>query len=236
MNQAKLYLIPNFIEEQSLHVLPSYIAAAISECHQFVVEHPKIARKLLIGLGLKDKINQAEWMVFDKKEKDVMVWMNLLQPILEGKSVGIISDAGCPGIADPGADLVNIAHDMGIEVVPLVGPSSIFLGLMASGMNGQSFTFWGYLPIETKERVAKLKTLEKFSKQYHQTQIFIETPYRNEQILKEILRTCHKDTQLCIAANLTSKKEYIKTRSIGSWQKNGLPNINKIPAVFYLLA
>ena len=147
MNQAKLYLIPNFLEEQSLHVLPSYIAAAISECQQFVVEHPKIARKLLIGLGLKDKINQAEWMVFDKKEKDVMVWMNLLQPILDGKSVGIISDAGCPGIADPGADLVNIAHDMGIEVVPLVGPSSIFLGLVASGMNGQSFTFWCYLPI-----------------------------------------------------------------------------------------
>ena len=236
MTQAKLYLIPNFLEEYSIHVLPSYIKDAIQECEQFVVEHPKVARKLLIGLGLKDKINATEWAIFDKKETDMMVWMDLLNPILEGKSVGIISDAGCPGIADPGAELVHLAHDMGIQVVPLVGPSSIYMGLMASGMNGQSFTFWGYLPIESKDRSKRLRELEKLSKQYNQTQIFIETPYRNDQMLQEILRSCNNETQLCIASNITAETELIKTRTIASWKKNGLPNVKKIPTVFYLLA
>lgn len=235
MNQGKLYLIPNFLEENSLNVLPNYIKDAIKACDLFIVEHPKVARKLLIGLGLKDKINETEWEIFDKKEKDMMVWMDWLNRCYEGKSVGIISDAGCPGIADPGADLANLAHDMGIEVAPLVGPSSIFLGLMGSGMNGQSFTFWGYLPIESRDRAKKIREIEKLSKQYHQTQIFIETPYRNDQMLKELIRTCHPDTQLCIAANLTSDQEYIKTKSIKNWKK-GIPDLKKIPAVFYLKA
>lgn len=235
MNKGKLYMIPNFLEEESLHVLPVYLKDAIESCSMFLVEHAKVARKLLIGMGLKEHINKAEWELMDKKGNDPITWIEWLNPCLNGENVGIISDAGCPGVADPGADIAKMAHEMGIQVVPLVGPSSILMGLMASGLNGQSFSFWGYLPIESRDRSKRLRELEKQSKQFNQTQIFIETPYRNNQMMKEILNACHPETQICIASNITAKNELIQTKSVKNW-KGKLPEINKIPAVFYLLA
>ena len=157
-----------------------------------------------------------------------------LKPALEGKSIGLLSEAGCPGVADPGAEVVNLAHQMGIKVVPLVGPSSILLAIMASGLNGQSFAFNGYLPIDQKDKTKRLKDLEFYSKQHKQTQLFIETPFRNQKLLEDILNTCSATTQLCIATDITLPTEIIKTNSIEYWRKN-IPNLHKRPAIFLIL-
>jgi 16S rRNA (cytidine1402-2'-O)-methyltransferase len=156
-----------------------------------------------------------------------------LKPAIEGKNVGIISEAGCPAVADPGAQLVKLAHEKNIKVFPLVGPSSIILALMASGMNGQNFCFHGYLPIEKNERIKKLKLLEENAKRNKQTQIFIETPYRNNQLFEDILKTCNPDTRLCIATDLTLSTEFIITKTISKW-KQTKPELHKRPAVFLL--
>lgn len=157
----------------------------------------------------------------------------LLKPLLSGQDVGLLSEAGCPAIADPGSGLVRLAHDKNILVVPLVGPSSIILALMASGLNGQCFCFNGYLPIEKQARTQQIMTLEKRSIKHHQTQIFIEAPYRNQVLLEHIVQTCRDETQLCIATNLTASNEMIATRNIGQWKKK-MPEINKIPTIFLL--
>ena len=157
----------------------------------------------------------------------------MIQPCVEGKNIAIMSEAGCPGVADPGAVIVKLAHEKGIQVVPLVGPSSILLALMASGMNGQSFCFHGYLPIDAEERVRKIKLLEKDSITRKQTQLFIETPYRNNQLLKDLVTHCDASTRLCIACNLTLPDQFISTKKISAWKKD-LPDLNKKPAVFLI--
>jgi 16S rRNA (cytidine1402-2'-O)-methyltransferase len=165
-------------------------------------------------------------------DKDVAA---LLTPLLAGKDVGLMSDAGCPGVADPGAKLVELAHKKGIKVVPFVGPSSILLSLMASGLNGQQFAFLGYLPVDKAARAAKLKEIEKRSQIMRETQIFIETPYRNQQMLEAILSTCNANTRLCVACHVSLQDEMIATKRISEWKQNILPDLNKKPTVFLLL-
>jgi 16S rRNA (cytidine1402-2'-O)-methyltransferase len=205
------------------------IAATIDE---FVVENEKSARKFLKSIGTK--IPQNDLILHVLNEHSGNEEIKTLSGILKkNKNIGLLSEAGCPAVADPGAQLVRLAHEQNIKVIPLTGPSSIILSLMASGLNGQSFTFHGYLPRESSQRKMKLAAIEKDSQKKNQTQIFIETPYRNIQLLTDILQTCEPGTRLCIACNITSPDEFIKTRSIAEWKKN-IPEINKIPAIFLL--
>lgn len=230
---GKVYLIPSFIDEENLQTIPAYILDAVKECNVFFVENERSARRYLKQLWKEMVIDNYEWHTIHKAEEDVKdAFRKSLQ---RGVTIGIISEAGCPGVADPGQILVETAHAMGALVKPFVGPSSILLALMASGMNGQSFQFNGYLPIETAERVKVLKELETESARKKCTQIFIETPYRNNQLTESISKTCKPSTLLCIAADITGANEYIKTKTIAGW-KNNLPDIHKRPAIFLLFA
>ena len=170
------------------------------------------------------------------KHADTSRYSSYLDPLRKGESMGVISEAGCPAVADPGADMVAIAQREGFRVVPLVGPSSIILTVMASGFNGQSFAFHGYLPIEPSDRQKKLKHLEDISRREHQTQLFIETPYRNKKMFDDILRACSPATRLCVAAGITTAQEWIKTQTIRQWKQTGLPDLAKIPAVFAIFS
>jgi len=234
MSKGKLYLIPHVLDEEGFGALPTNIKDVITSINDFIVETPKVARKLFLGLDLKDHMNASEMSVLNKKTS-VMEWMDMLQPCLEGKNVGILSDAGCPAIADPGADVVRMAHDMGIQVIPMIGPSSILLALMGSGLNGQSFAFVGYIPIKQPERNKTIKRLEAQSKEHNRTILFIETPYRNEQMMSDLCKSLHPDTQVSVAAGLTGPNEFIKTTTAKNW-KGKFPKIQKVPAVFSILA
>jgi 16S rRNA (cytidine1402-2'-O)-methyltransferase len=230
---GKVYLIPSFIDEENLQTIPAYVLEAIQACNVFFVENERSARRYLKQLWKEMVIDDYEWHSIHKAELEVKdIFRKLLQ---RGVTIGIISEAGCPGVADPGQLLVDAAHALGAMVKPLVGPSSILLALMASGMNGQSFQFSGYLPIDTAERVKTLKDLETESAKKNCTQIFIETPYRNNQLTESICKTLKPTTRLCIAADITGTSEYIKTKTIADW-KNKLPDIHKRPAIFLLLA
>lgn len=223
-----VYLIPSLLDEEGIDAIPVYIIDAVKACEVFFVENDRTARRYLKKLWKEIVIDSYEWYNAEAADR-------FKKTLKEGKTVGIISEAGCPGIADPGQPLVSIAHEMNAVIKPLVGPNSILLALMGSGMNGQQFQFCGYLPIENHPRAKKIKELEEESKRKNCTQVFIETPYRNNQLIDALLKTCKGTTRLCIAANLTSPKEFIQTKTIAGW-KNCNPDLHKQPAIFCLLA
>ncbi|MEQ9425462.1 MAG: SAM-dependent methyltransferase [Cyclobacteriaceae bacterium] len=231
-NAGKLYLIPSIIAAESQDSIPEATTSIIKSLDYFLVENVRSARRYISSLKLSITIEDLQFEVYDKKTsfEDII---NLLLPIQNGKNGGVISEAGCPGIADPGSLAVSAAHQFGIQVVPLVGPSSIFMALMASGFSGQSFAFHGYLPIDKSDRIKKIKEIERHAIKSEQTQIFMETPYRNDQLLEALIKTCNTRTRLCVAANLNSTNEMIKNLSIQKW-KNEKTSYNKIPVIFLL--
>lgn len=233
MALGTVYLIPTFLHEDALEVLPAYLLDAVKNCSVFFVENEKSARRYLKKLWREMVIDDQQWFAIHKAETEVQ--QAFKQLLLQGKNIAIISDAGCPGVADPGQILVNVAQQNGAVVKPLVGPSSILLALMASGMNGQQFQFNGYLPIDNLDRKNAIKNLENYSAKNNCTQIFIETPYRNNQLIKEMLAACKDTTQLCIAVDITAPSEFIKTKTIAQWKKETV-DIHKRLAIFLLMA
>ena len=230
MNAApSVYLIPCFLDEESLETIPAYVLESVKACQVFFVENERSARRYLKRLWRGMEIDQYEWFAIHKAEESVS--RQFLQKLKEQKTIGIISEAGCPGIADPGQLLVSVAQQQGFIVKPLVGPSSILLALMASGMNGQQFRFNGYLPIDAGERIKKIRELEEAA--HGVTQLFIETPYRNNQLLDAMLKTCKGHTRLCIAVDITGKAESIITKTVSAW-KQAVPDLNKRPAIFLM--
>lgn len=233
MSSGKVYIIPNVISENTQEdVIPTQVKHAILDSEFFLVENVRTARRYISSLKLGLVIEDLQFEILDKNTS-FEDCIDLIQPILEGKNAGIISESGCPGIADPGARLVHMAHQFSIKCIPIVGPSSILMALMASGFNGQSFAFHGYLPIDKKERQQRIKALERESQEKDQTQIFMDTPYRNEQLLVDILKVARKDTFLCIARDITGKKELVLTKSVEKWNTGDLA-INKVPTIFLL--
>ena len=228
-----LYLIPNLLGETPVEqVLPAYNHEIIMGISHFIVEDIRTARRFLKLVDRSIDIDQLTFYTLNKHTNPEEV-ASMLKPLEEGNPMGVISEAGCPAVADPGADVVAIAQRKGLKVVPLVGPSSIILAVMGSGFNGQSFAFNGYLPIEPDERIKTLKRLEQRAYTENQTQLFIETPYRNAKMMVDILKACRPQTHLCIAAGLTTKDEYIKTHTIK--ECNGkLPSLEKIPCIFLI--
>ncbi|UJP04741.1 MAG: SAM-dependent methyltransferase [Nitrosomonas sp.] len=230
---GKLYLIPTPISTGSTAwVLPAAVQLQIAELSYFIVEHPKTARQFLKQLNCNHSLQAITMLTLNEhtQKQDLPL---LLDPLLAGHAVGLMSEAGCPGIADPGAELVKLAHQHDITVTPLVGPSSVVLALMASGLNGQCFAFHGYLPVESTARANKIIELEKNSIRLKQTQIFIEAPYRNQKLLEQLIKTCRNETRLCIAIQLTALDEQVITRPIKKW-RTALPDIHKIQAIFLL--
>ncbi len=233
MQFGKLYLIPTVLYDDALETIPPYILDAVKDCSVFFVEQEKTARRFLKKLWREMIIDDYQWFAIHKAEAEVK--KQFIQLLQAGKNIGIISEAGCPGIADPGQILVEAAQNMGVTVKPLVGPSSILLALMASGMNGQCFQFHGYLPIDGTERKKKIRELEADSLKRNCTQLFIETPYRNNALINDLLQSCKPETKLCIAVDITAATESIKTRTIRQW-KQYIPDIHKKLAIFLLQA
>jgi 16S rRNA (cytidine1402-2'-O)-methyltransferase len=233
MSHSIIYLIPSFLDDEAIQTIPPYIVEAVKDCQAFFVENERTARRYLKKIWKEIVIDNYEWFAIDKAEDQVQIFFK--QKIKERKNIGIISEAGCPGIADPGQALIAIAHEMNAEVKPLVGPNSILLALMASGMNGQRFQFVGYLPISEHDRAKAIRELESESQKKNCTQIFIETPYRNNQLIEAVMKACKPTTKFCIAVDLTSEKETIHTMRVSEWQKNK-PNIHKHPAIFLIYA
>lgn len=230
---AALYLLPVTLGDTPVDkVLPAYNREVIRGIKHFIVEDVRSARRFLKKVDAEINIDELTFYPLNKHTSAEEV-SGYLKPLEEGAPMGVISEAGCPAVADPGADVVAIAQRKNLRVVPLVGPSSILLSVMGSGFNGQSFAFHGYLTIEPGERTKRLKELESRIYTESQTQLFIETPYRNNKMAEEILRTCRPQTKLCIAANLTCDGEYIRTKSVKEW-KGKLPDLNKIPCIFLL--
>ena len=229
----RLYLIPNLLADIAWQSsLPASVPDIVRPIRFFIVEDIRNARRYLRRIVPEIDIDSLQFFELNKhtteEEKSA-----LLQPLLDGHDTGLISEAGCPGVADPGADVVRLAHRHQIRVVPLVGPSSILLALMSSGLNGQNFTFSGYLPVKPAERMKKIQQLEKVVQVTGQAQIFMETPYRNNYMLADLLKVCQAPTLLCIAANVTADNEMIHTRSIAEWRKK-IPNLEKQPVIFIL--
>jgi 16S rRNA (cytidine1402-2'-O)-methyltransferase len=236
MALGKLFMIPVTLGDENIkQVLPENVVSITQDIDTFVVENEKSARRFLSLIKTKKPVRELQLYLLNEhsNEKDIPA---LIAPLLAGKDVGMLSEAGCPGIADPGALLAAAAHKKGIQVIPLVGPSSILLSLMASGLNGQRFTFLGYLPSEKNERVNKLKEIEKHSLKHNETQIFIETPYRNQHMLEDILGHCNPNTKLCLARNISFSSELIATKTVAEWKKSELPDLHRQPTVFLMLA
>ena len=230
-----LYLIPTILAEDTQnHVISPQVKDTVQQLNYFIVENLRTARRYVKSICPDLVIEQLKFVQVDKDATPAQV-QDSLRPLLEkGIDAGIISEAGCPGVADPGAEVVKYAHQLHIKVIPFPGPSAILLSLMASGFNGQQFCFHGYLPIEKRDRLQALRQLEKEMQQRNQTQIFMETPYRNNKLLEDLLANLHPETKLCIAANITSPEhEFIQTKSISQW-KGKLPDIHKQPAVFLI--
>lgn len=236
INKGILYLIPCTLgDTPAEQVLPQHVIGIARKLQHFVVEQPKSARQFLSALKPEQPIQSLHFASLNEHTAaDELA--GLLAPLLAGHDVGILSEAGCPGVADPGADLVGLAHRNGIRVVPLVGPSSILLALMASGLNGQCFAFHGYLPIEEAERKKTIVSLEAESAKRKQTQLFIETPYRNDKLFGLLLACCRPQTRLCVATDITLPGEQIQARSIAQWKSCPVPHLNKRPSMFLLLA
>lgn len=235
MPKGKLFLIPTVLaDDTAAQVISPQVREVILHTKFFLVENLRTARRYISSLKLGLTIVEISLEVLDKDTPSQQV-ASLMEPLLKGEDMGIISEAGCPGIADPGALAVAYAHQKGIQVVPLAGPSSLFLALMGSGFSGQSFAFHGYLPIDKKDRVAALKRLEQESLREKRAQLFIETPFRNNQLLADALQTLSPPTQLCIAKNLTAADEMIQSKSVAAWKLHP-PDLHKVPTVFILQA
>lgn len=231
--KGKLYLIPTTLgESDPMDVLPQTVKRAIDFIDHYIVENEKTARRFIKAVNAQ-KVQAELKISLLNKHTEVSEHNAMIKPCLEGINVGLMSEAGCPGVADPGAVIVKIAHEKGIQVVPLVGPSSILLAMMASGMNGQSFAFNGYLPIDKNEKKSALKNFEKMSSDKNQSQIFIETPYRNNKLLEDILSALQPNTHLCIAADITLPTEYIKTLRVADWKKTKVDLHNR-PTIFII--
>ena len=232
---GKLYLIPTTLGDNApLEVLPISIKQAVEQIDIYIVENEKTARHFIKKISPRKSQPSLHISVLNKYTEPEQVPL-MLEPCLNGQNVGIISEAGCPGVADPGADVVRLSHQKNIQVVPLVGPSSILLALMASGMNGQRFSFNGYLPIDKFERKNAIKRFEKLSNELGQSQIFIETPYRNDKLLAELLKNLRNDTRLCVACDITLSTEFILTKTVSEW-KNIQVTLHKRPAIFIIQA
>lgn len=230
---AKLYLIPVPISEAAAESqLPAQVSEIIKSLKYLLVENVRTARRYISSLKLGIVIDDIHFEVIDKKTSEADI-PGLLKALKQGNDVGVMSESGCPGVADPGSLAVAYAHELGVEVLPLVGPSSILLALMGSGMNGQKFAFHGYLPIDERERQKAVKILEDESAANNQTQIFIETPFRNDKLFNTLVHSCRKETRICIARDVLGSRQLIKTQSAGEWKKQK-PNLNKIPVVFLI--
>jgi 16S rRNA (cytidine1402-2'-O)-methyltransferase len=233
MRPGSLYLIPVPLGETPVaEVIPGHHVEIINSIGEFIVEDLRTARRNLKIMGLRTEIDS---LIFHElgKHSDELDYDSYLKTLIQGKPVGLLSDAGCPGVADPGAVIVRMAHEKNIPVVPLTGPSSLLLALMASGSNGQQFTFHGYLPKERGERIRKIRELERNALSLRHTQLFIETPFRNDHMLEDLLTTCRPETLLCIASNLTTPSEFIRTKTVAAW-KNQKPGLHKKPTVFLI--
>ncbi len=231
MNTGNVYLIPSFLYDDAIETIPAYVVETVKSCQVFFVENERSARRYLKKLWREMVIDNYQWFTIHKAEQEVQDQFIRLSK--EGKNIGIISEAGCPGIADPGQILVEAAQKINATIKPLVGPSSILLALMASGMNGQCFQFNGYLPIDNMTRKKMIRELEADSIKRNCTQIFIETPYRNNQLLGDILQSCKEETRVCIAVDITSQTESIKTKTVKQWKKE-VPDIHKKLCIFLL--
>ena len=230
---GKLYLIPTTLgESDPMDVLPQKVKRTIDFIDDYIVENEKTARKFIKSIN-PDKVQSSLRLSPLNKHTEISEHNKMIQTCIEGRNLGLMSEAGCPGVADPGAVIVKLAHEKGIQVIPLVGPSSILLAMMASGMNGQSFAFNGYLPIDKSEKKAALKNFEKLSQDKNQSQLFIETPYRNNKLLEDILQALQPSTHLCIAADITLPSEYIRTLRIQDWKKTKIDLHNR-PTIFIL--
>lgn len=236
MSRAIVYLIPTVLQndEAAIKALPAYILDAVKSCTVFYAENEKTARRFFKRIWKEMVIDDYTWHTIHKAEAVIMP--AFIKDITAGKTIGILSEAGCPAIADPGQALVEVAQKHQAVIKPLVGPSSILLALMASGMNGQTFQFLGYLPIDSHTRKKAIKELEDYSLRKSCTQIFIETPYRNNQLIADIFATCRPGTKFCIAVDLTAATENVTTKTIQEWKKQQAPDINKRPAIFLILA
>ncbi|WP_440122100.1 SAM-dependent methyltransferase [Tenacibaculum sp. Ill] len=231
--KGKLYLIPTTLgDTEPLEVVPLSVKKVVEQLDYFIVENEKSARRFIKRITPTKSQPSLELMLLDKYSDDLET-KNYLDACEKGISVGLLSEAGVPAVADPGASIVKLAHQKGIQVVPLVGPSSILLAIMASGMNGQSFAFNGYLPIDKSDRKKAIKDLEKLSKEKNQSQLFIETPYRNEKMLDDLRATLSPDTRVCVACDITLPTEYIKTLTVKEW-KHVKTDLHKRPAIFII--
>jgi len=230
---GKLYLIPTTLgDSEPLEVLPITVKHTIDNIDTFIVENDKTARRFIKKIS-PEKSQPAINMFHLNKFTDQADLPSFLNPCLKGIDVGLLSEAGCPGVADPGADIVKLAHEKKVKVVPLVGPSSILMALMSSGMNGQSFAFNGYLPIDKDERKSEIKRLERLSFEYNQSQIFIETPYRNNKMIEDLSSVLENNTSVCVACDITLSSEFIKTQSANQWKKNKV-DLHKRPTIFII--
>jgi 16S rRNA (cytidine1402-2'-O)-methyltransferase len=231
--RSTIYLVPCVLDEKATHTIAPYIIDAVKQCKVIFAENERSARRFLKSIDSSIVIDDFTWFTIHKAEQEQV--SNFRQQLREAKNVAIISEAGCPGVADPGQALVDIAHREGALVKPLTGPSAILLALMASGLNGQQFEFMGYLPIDIAEKTKAIKQLETASANNNSTKIFIETPYRNNQLLEIIFKTCGNHTRLCVAVDITAETESIQTKTIAQW-KTKKPDIHKRPAIFLLHA
>lgn len=229
---TQVFLIPCYLYEGVNESIPAYVLDAVKLCQVFFVENERTARRYLKSLWREMVIDDYRWYAIGKAEQDVLQAFS--DEVTRGSTIGIISEAGVPGVADPGQALVAKAQEMNVVVKPLVGPSSILLALMASGMNGQQFCFNGYLPIDPAQRKRRLQQLDEQVQQNGITQLFIETPYRNDQMVKDILQVCQQGTRLCIATDITASTEWIVTKTIRDWKKTALPVLHKRPTIFLI--
>ena len=233
MSKGKLYLIPAPLGENAVHTIPPYVIERLHQLNYFIAERAKTARAFIKTTQPIKPFSELDFFELNKRTTPEEL-RTFLKPAEEGNDMGLLSEAGCPGVADPGAKIVQMAHQKGIQVIPFVGPSSILLALMASGMNGQSFCFQGYLSAKKPELAKDLKRLEQLSRKQRQTQIFIETPYRNMSMLEESFKVLNPDTRLCVAADISLESEFILTKRIKEWKKVKLPNLHKRPAIFLI--
>lgn len=229
-----LYLIPTPIAENALHTLPAHTIGIVQKLDTFIVERAKTARHFVKSLGPVKALQEMIFTEIGEHSNPDDAANTFREAVAAGKDIGLLSEAGCPGVADPGASIVALAHQQGLKVVPLVGPSSLLLALMASGMNGQSFTFHGYLPPKRPELAKELRRLENLARQHHQTQLFIETPYRAQMVLEVALDTLQADTVFGLAQDITGSEEFIKSLPVSAWKKLKLEPLQKLPAVFLL--
>lgn len=233
MSDAIVYLVPSVLDENAIDTIPAYVLEKVKTCTVIFAENERTVRRFLKALDKTISIDNFEWHTIHKIEEEQLTIFS--QKVREGKTIAIISEAGCPGIADPGQILINRAQQLNATIKPLVGPSAILLALMASGLSGQQFSFNGYLPIENSERNTRLKALEDESAKKNITQLFIETPYRNNPMLEAILKNCKETTLLSIAADITGPNEFCKTKTIAQWKKDK-PELHKRPAIFLIFA